>query len=848
MVLRVSSFRRWAIPLSFGALLLGCSDHKRPNGELMLAFDTDMAVPKDVSSVQLQAQVGDTGQLLNFDVGPENNHLPATFGLRTSDGTSKDVQITLLAKKATTTRVVSSATTTIPADRIALLRMPIEWLCTLRVTDEGDGTLANDCSSDETCVAGRCQPAQVPEPTLPTYDPANVFGGGTGDGTSGTCFPTDQAFGNGLGIVVTPDIDLSTCRIALDKNADSANFALRVRKGDGICIEPDLCLITLNKDAVTGWSETDANGKAMSGGGFAQLPPAICDELSATAGAVLNVYRATFRPQKVPSTPVCSPWASAGNAQAAQNGEGGAGGEGNAGSIDPTTLCPAAGSGKSGADIVDDPVVATYLDTASALSAQQASLLSQIGKACVDIDTKLGADDVWTPAGYDPDVPTRESVSLACGSAVQSLGYALASVARVKLGVAPEHCQIDQPSEIACEGQCSPDASCPDGDRCASADESSTCGGACDSSSVCEGTTTSLTACNGSCDGICRGTCDGGLCTRIDNAASCDGFCTGACNGQCAGDCTLTASASCGSGSTCRGGCAKPNSDATCDAPLQTCSELTPNCGELCGTQASTSISCVPGGTFAGTTGLDVQNADLEKTLLNDVLPNLSYLADGRDRANATATAEKAVDSASIVAGAKSAGTDTYNCARAADAIALDALAELGSLGDLAGQVVSAATSFVPVEAPPPLVCVAASQGDDCEQCIANNCCDELVNCSADTSCLGAGGLDDPSSGQVPCVIDCVTSKVSPGETPSDQVKQACAVKCGNKGNLTSASVNLLECIDANVDASCSKCYEKAESMNGNAGASGSGGTSSSGGGTTSSNGGVSGESGQGGR
>ncbi len=806
----------------------------------MLAFDTDMAVPKDVSGVRLEATVGNSGQVLDFDVGPENNHLPATFGLRTSDGASKDVQVTLSAKKDTTTRVISSATTTIPADRIALLRMPIEWLCTLRVADQGNGTLENDCNTGETCVAGRCQPAAVPEPTLPTYEPADVFGGGDGDGTSGTCFPTDQAFGSPRGSVVTSDIDLASCRIPLDQDGDTANFALRVRKGDGICIEPDLCLITLNKDPVTGWSEVDSSGKAKTGGGFAQLPPAICDELSATAGAILSVYRATFRPQKVPSTPVCSPWSSAGN-PTAHEGEGGAGGEGNVPS-DPRTACPAAGSGKPGGDVVDDPVVATYLDVANALGEDLASLLSQIGKACVDIDTKLGADDVWTKAGYDPDLPTRDSVNLACASAVQSLGYALAQVARVRLGVAPEHCAVDQSNELACEAECSPQASCPDADRCASANESSTCKGACDASSVCEGSTDALTACNGRCDGVCKGTCDGGVCTRIDDAASCDGFCDGACLGQCAGDCTLTSALACGTGSTCRGGCAKPNADATCNAPLEPCDALAPNCAALCGVEAAASATCEVGGTFAGQTRLDVQDAALEKTLLNDVLPNLSLLADGRDRANAIAAAEQAVDGDGIANGAKSAGTQTYECARAASSIALDALSELGTLGELAGQVVEAATSFVPVEPPLPLPCQLALAGDDCEQCIANNCCDQLVNCTADSSCLGAGGLSDPSSGQVPCVIDCVTSKVSPGETPSDQVKQACAVKCGSKGSLATASVNLLECIDSNVDASCRSCYEKADTS-GSAGASSSGGSSSGTGGS----GGAPSDAGQGG-
>ncbi len=57
---------------------------------------------------------------------------------------------------------------TVPTDRIALMRMPLHWLCSEKT----------DCEKLESCIAGVCQDATTDSNDLPDYTPALVFGGG----------------------------------------------------------------------------------------------------------------------------------------------------------------------------------------------------------------------------------------------------------------------------------------------------------------------------------------------------------------------------------------------------------------------------------------------------------------------------------------------------------------------------------------------------------------------------------------------------------------------------------------------------------------------------------------------
>jgi hypothetical protein len=790
------AFGPFLAALALGGLSLACTEEKQPNGQLMIAFDSDMAVPKDVNVAEFEAEVGPVTQGTNFELGPPGSRLPATLGVRMADNKRQAIELSLNAGKDQRLRTVGLVQTTVPDDRIALVRMPIQWLCTLRVSDVDEETRASDCEPDETCNAGRCEPAVIPEEDLPTYDPQDVFGGGVGDGTSGLCFDTQESFRPPRGLLVTSEIDRETCRIAIPD--ESFNFALRVRGGDGICIDNDLCLVTLNRSKVTGWYEVNEDGEEDEDGGLAQLPTIICEELEPGTGAILGVYAGPFVPQKVPEIPLCAPWSSAGleDPDGSGNPDGGGGGK-----IDPDELCPELGSGKPGADIVEDPIVASFMDLSTLLVEERRTLFGDLGRACVAIAGGLGAEDVWGPLGFDPEQPTEQSVQAACTSALASLVDAVVDVERMKVGLTPTHCVVSPEDQADCESACSPAAECQDDQRCPDESSVGECSGECQAGSYCEGALNNLTSCNGLCLGVCKGTCEG-LCTRLGEAAPCEGVCElGACVGQCAGDCYLDLPTSCGTGTQCRGECDEER-EVVCSSPLGACAEIDPNCSTICALNAATTATCSAGGHFTAETPLEVQDADLEDLLRDDILPELRSLSLVSRRAALVLERQGDFDFGAIEDLANEAGVKEGSCTVDAIELVVPTLEDLAVIQEYAEAILDAVLA---IRAQWPLECeVLRANGDECQQCIAENCCPELSICQDDPRCLE----EDLETGEAPCVINCVADDTS--DDPEQVIRQRCATMCITPTftELSATTVNILLCLDSNVGGSCEdECY-----------------------------------------
>jgi hypothetical protein len=787
-MLRSLSARGWSLLCALSFCVLGCAEDKEPAGQLMLAFDSDMAIPKDIDIVELRAAVGPAGEFTVFEVGPAANRLPATFGIRSKDGNSKVVDISLSASKEDVVRTLSEAESSIPTDRMALLRISIQWLCTLRVEQDDEGNAFLDCDEDETCNAGRCDPAREDEDDLPTYDPEDVFGkGGVGDGESGICFDTATCFGGRRGQIVSDEIDLETCRIAIDDDPTETNYALRVRGSDGVCIDGGLCLVTLNRNERTGWYEVDEDGAAAEGGGFAQLPEIICEELGPT-GRILDVYRANCSPAKVPEVPVCGPWSSAGPPLPDDH---------------PIAVCPEAQSDKVGADIVEDPIVAGFVDLTRELRTSSSELLSSLGRACVAMAEGLDAEDSWSEHGYDAEAPTSLSVQAACSSALSVVLDALATTQRLQPALAIASCAFDSAAQIECEEDCWPDDACADAaERCAAENDVSECGGDCAADSICQGTVESFTSCNGSCQGICKGECDGGLCTRTDESSSCTGVCTGTCVGQCGGRCVLVEDTRCGASTTCLGACSDEDAPTTCSTPLGGCEEVDARCGSICATRAAVGGECTRGGTFQAFTDWPVQDEELEEKLVA-VLPQLSILDEVRRQATFIDAELDGLDDDAIVDGATEVGEKEGACAEVVRPAVSTARVDFPALASVAEGVLEPVLAF---QAAVPIECIVLlSSGDECQECIGTNCCKEYADCVSDARC-SAG----PSGGEAFCVLGCVLAR-SETEDVTDEVKRECAAECaaaGNETELAATSIAILECVDANVGGGCEQaCY-----------------------------------------
>src|SRR5580700_5288768 len=124
--------------MGFASIVVACGAVKE-RGELMVAMQTDLSLPKDIDHIEINVtSYGKTLWDQDYPVGPGGAEIPATLGV-VGDPTnpSAPVEIQVIAKNETKAggdnanayRVLRDVTTTVPDGRTALLRMPLGWLC-----------------------------------------------------------------------------------------------------------------------------------------------------------------------------------------------------------------------------------------------------------------------------------------------------------------------------------------------------------------------------------------------------------------------------------------------------------------------------------------------------------------------------------------------------------------------------------------------------------------------------------------------------------------------------------------------------------------------------------------------
>lgn len=285
-------------------IALGCESKKR--GELVVAVATDMAMPQQIDSVFLQVEVrGETIHRLEYPVGSgtNDNSIPATLTLVEGDQAAP-VTIRVAGEKKGKWRTFREVTTTVPEERSALLRMPIQWLCdeSAKAVTFNDGAVTqirmlSACEEeDHSCVSGRCVPNLVDSKSLPDYSPDKVFGGADRP-EDGTCFDTVPCMLAGR--VVEPD---ENCTVPKPLTPE-VNIGLRVTN-DGICDQSQtVCFVTLDANTDGGWT-TIQNSDRL------QLPEAVCTKLKART--INAVYVSTECPAKRAGTPPCGAWSKVG--------------------------------------------------------------------------------------------------------------------------------------------------------------------------------------------------------------------------------------------------------------------------------------------------------------------------------------------------------------------------------------------------------------------------------------------------------------------------------------------------------------------------------------------------------
>jgi hypothetical protein len=288
--------------------LSACSQQQQQTtpGQIVVAIDTDMALPDQIDNIEVQVSVEGTtllDYLMPVGAGVDTQPIPATLTLVAGPDPAVPATVRVLGWKNGLARTLRQAVTTVPSDRVATLRMPVQWLCdgtAVPVAGSDGGTVyQSQCGPDFTCQAGQCVPSKVMPATLADYDAGAVFGGGAaplGKGeTTGTCFDTIACLVAGM--LEVPD---DQCTVAMPAGAGAnVNVGLRVAN-DGICdTTGTTCFVPLDGDSDEGW--TAQNGRIA-------LPPPVCTKLR--TGLVVGVVVSTSCPTKTDADPPCGPWSS----------------------------------------------------------------------------------------------------------------------------------------------------------------------------------------------------------------------------------------------------------------------------------------------------------------------------------------------------------------------------------------------------------------------------------------------------------------------------------------------------------------------------------------------------------
>lgn len=297
---------------AFAWAVFACGDNVLSRGQLMLAFQTDMRLPDDVDQVRLEiTRAGAPEFSRTYDVGEGKAKLPATLGVVGGENAAIPYQIRLMALRNGQPTVLRQVVTTIPSSRVAMLRMPLNWLCygDRSVTGASPETAINACGDGKTCSAGECVADAVDSSTLPDYDPKAIFGGSIGDGT-GACFDVETCLPNTLqrleplnGTLTLADGGASAwCSVARPKVpvSELLNVGLFVRPGGDICPENG-CVVPLDKNDINGWTLTDNT---------IRLPLSVCELGNRGKLDVMVSYGCN---SKTESTPRCGPWSSTGS-------------------------------------------------------------------------------------------------------------------------------------------------------------------------------------------------------------------------------------------------------------------------------------------------------------------------------------------------------------------------------------------------------------------------------------------------------------------------------------------------------------------------------------------------------
>lgn len=316
----------------------GCREGEK-RGAIMLAFNTDLSVPKDVKSVGLY--ITQSGNVLHFRDYPAVEstnpneylvHFPSTFAVVSGGQASGPVRVQIVAYRSAAPAqpfILKEAITTVPTDRTALLRMPLQYLDAGEERIKNGGVLAtqgsglrtlaspptptalltSDCPDPATqgIVDGECGSIVIDSAGLPDYKAEDVFGGGsTPEDSNALCFDANACMSDAIPVGVNGNDCVS---IEPSRDPNNLNVAIETRivngvDGFGLCEGTGVdrhCRVVLDRVEAGkpgGWYLRSDNRVV--------LPKAVCTKVQ--KGEVVGLFASAKCDSKRADLPVCGPW------------------------------------------------------------------------------------------------------------------------------------------------------------------------------------------------------------------------------------------------------------------------------------------------------------------------------------------------------------------------------------------------------------------------------------------------------------------------------------------------------------------------------------------------------------
>jgi sugar lactone lactonase YvrE len=297
---------RFAAAAAFAGLVSGVSAASCGGGagQLMVAVQTDLDIPKDIDKVKIEVSVRGVPkygeEFENIGSASDALKLPATLALLPPDDPKAPVRVVVNGYKRGVLRVSREAVTTVPEDRLATLHIKLQVLCVDYVS--GDAAIENECPDGLTCISGSCQSVEVDEDSLPDFGEGDVFGGGNGTG-NGSCFDVVKCFKSALPLA---QIDKEACTYAAAGDTSALNVAV-LTESAGICGLTS-CFVALDANsAAEGWTPVPGAPGTIA------LPKGVCNPAGpAVALSVVAAPVTAGCPQKTVKLPICGPFSSAG--------------------------------------------------------------------------------------------------------------------------------------------------------------------------------------------------------------------------------------------------------------------------------------------------------------------------------------------------------------------------------------------------------------------------------------------------------------------------------------------------------------------------------------------------------